>query len=245
MMVFLIGLGLGLLFSLLGAGGAILAVPALLLFSGSMQEATGGGLAVVWAAALFGAIAHARAGRVAIRIVFAFGLPSMAGAALGALVHPLVSERVIMVIFALVVIGAVVALLRPKRHAEQGEAAVPALIAAGLVTGALTGFLGVGGGFLIVPALTIWARLPLHRAVGTSMAIITLASFSGALVHLLAGHVSWRLALPMGAGAVVGALVGAPLAGRIPDKPLRVAFAVIALAVAGWMVIGAFRHPIG
>ncbi len=239
MMVFFAGLFLGLLFSLLGAGGAILAVPALLSFSGSLQEATGGGLVVVWAAAVAGALAHARAGRVVGRIVVGFGVPSMAGAALGALAHPLVPDRVTMLLFAVVVLGAVAAMLRPKRDAEEGEVSLAGLVFGGVLTGSLTGFLGVGGGFLIVPALTLWARLPLHRAVGTSMAVISLASFSGALVHLLAGHVSWTLAVPMGAGAIVGAVAGAPLAGKIPDRPLRIGFALIAIAIAISMVVKA------
>lgn len=236
MLAFVVGTVLGVVFALLGAGGGILAVPALLaVFSVSMAEATGAGLAVVWAAAVSGAISHGRAGRVSGRVAIVFGLPSIAGAALGAKLHVLVPERVTVALFSLVLATAVVAMFRQRRQVEPAPASTPALLVAGGVTGVLTGFLGVGGGFLIVPALTLWAGLELHRAIGTSMAVIAMSSLSGTLVHLWAGHVPASLVLPMGAGAIVGAMLGAPLAGRLPERPLRVGFAVLASLVAAGM----------
>lgn len=241
MMAFVVGVALGVVFAVLGAGGGILAVPVLLVvFGTSLQTATGAGLAVVWAAALSGALSHGRAGRVDWKVAASFGLPSVAGAALGAQLHALVPEKVTMVAFAVVLLAALVALFRPRTAGGGAPAKLLALLVAGLVTGALTGFLGVGGGFLIVPALTLFAGLPLHRAIGTSMAVIALASLSGAVVHLLAGHVPLALVLPMGAGAVLGAVVGAPLSGRLPERPLRVGFAGLSVVVAVGMLAKAF-----
>jgi uncharacterized protein len=240
MMAFVVGAVLGVVFAVLGAGGGILAVPVLLVvFGTSMQTATGAGLAVVWAAALSGAVSHGRAGRVDVRVGASFGLPSVVGAALGAKLHALVPEKVTMVTFALVLLMALAALFRPRRDGGGRPVRLVAVMGAGLATGVLTGFLGVGGGFLIVPALTLFASLALHRAIGTSMAVIALASFSGALVHLLAGHVPLELVLPMGAGAVLGAFVGAPLAGKLPERPLRLGFAALSVTVAFGMLVKA------
>lgn len=242
MMGFVVGAVLGVVFAVLGAGGGILAVPVLLfIFDTSMQTATGVGLAVVWAAALSGAISHARGGRVDVRVAASFGLPSVLGAALGAKLHALVPERVTMVAFAVVLLLALGALFRPKRDGSGARPRLVPMLLVGLATGALTGFLGVGGGFLVVPALTLFAGLPLHRAIGTSMAIISLASLSGAVIHLIEGHVQLQLLLPMGAGAVLGAFVGAPLGGRLPERPLRLGFAGLSVVVAVAMLVKALR----
>lgn len=233
MMAFVVGALLGVVFSVLGAGGGILAVPVLLIgFKTSVSEATGAGLAVVWVAAIAGTISHGRAGRVDARVALTFGLPSVLGAVGGAKLHALVPERVTVGLFALVLLTAVAAMFRKKPEAAAAPVATWAIVVAGVATGVLTGFLGVGGGFLVVPALTLWAALPLHRAVGTSMAVIAMSSLSGAVVHLLAGHVPLSLVLPMGAGAVVGAVLGAPLSGRLPERPLKIGFAVLAFGVA-------------
>ncbi len=237
---------MGVVFSVLGAGGGIISVPVLLaLFPISLTEATAGGLAVVWAAALTGAVGHARAGRVRWREVGLVGLPSMAGALAGTRLHALVPDRVTMLLFSGVLLIATAAFLRPRSAEAQGSGPVrvPVLVVIGLGLGVMTGFLGVGGGFLIVPALVLLARLPLKDAVGTSLAVIVAGSFSGALGYLLAGQAPISLVLPVGAGAVVGALVGAPLSGRLPERPQRIAFAVLAISVAISMAWSARNAP--
>lgn len=237
-MSFLAGLAMGIVFSVLGAGGGIISVPVLLaLFDIGLTEATAGGLGVVWAAALTGAVGHARAGRVRWREVGLVGLPSMAGALAGTRLHGLVPDRITMLLFSVVLLAATLAFLRPRRAEPEGgsPAPVPVLVTVGLGLGVLTGFLGVGGGFLIVPALVLLARLPLKHAVGTSLAVIVAGSFSGTMGYLWAGQAPIALVLPVAAGAVLGALVGAPLAGRLPERPQRIAFAVLALSVAAGM----------
>lgn len=240
MLAFVVGLILGVVFSLLGAGGGILAVPALLVvFSESMTVATGAGLAVVFAAAVAGSISHGRAKRVDWRVAGLFGVPSIAGAIGGARLHPLVPERVTMGLFALVLLVAVASMLRARKEGAGSVGSTPLLLAVGLGTGVLTGFLGVGGGFLIVPALTVLAGVPLHRAIGTSMAVIAASSLSGAITHLVAGHVPFALVGPMAAGSVLGALVGAPLSARLPEKPLKLGFVLLAVSVASGMALAA------
>jgi uncharacterized membrane protein YfcA len=242
MTAFLAGLVMGVVFALLGAGGGIIAVPVLLmLFHVPLAQATAGALAVVWAAATTGALSHARGARVTWRAALWVGLPSMAGAVLGAKLHALVPERVSLAAFAAVLLLATALMFRRKPDA-QGEPRLAArfLVPLGLGLGVLTGFLGVGGGFLIVPALVTLARLPLKPAIGTSMAIIAASSFTGALTYVLDGAAPMGLVLPMGAGAVLGALVGAPLAGKLPERPLKVGFAGLALVVSVMMGVKAF-----
>lgn len=240
MLAFVVGLTLGVVFALLGAGGGILAVPSLMVvFSESMTVATGAGLAVVFAAAVAGSIAHGREGRVDWRVAGLFGAPSIVGAVAGAKLHSLVPERVTMGLFSLVLLLAVGSMLRGRREGVGSRSSTLLLLGVGMATGVLTGFLGVGGGFLIVPALTVFAQVPLHRAIGTSMAVIAASSLSGAITHLVAGHVPFALVGPMAAGAVLGALVGAPLSARLPERPLKVGFAVLAVVVAAGMGLAA------
>lgn len=234
MSAFLAGLAMGIVFSLLGAGGGIVSVPVLMiLFKTSMTEATAGALAVVWAAAASGMVGHARGGRVTWRAVWLVGIPSMVGAVAGAKLHKLVPDRVTMMLFAAVLLVATYFMFRSRKDAH-GEPRLSwrFLVPVGLGLGVMTGFLGVGGGFLIVPTLVTLARMPLKAAIGTSLAIITGASFAGALTYVLEGAAPMGLVLPMGAGAMLGALVGAPLAGKLPERPLKVGFAVLAVTVS-------------
>jgi uncharacterized protein len=241
MVSFLAGLALGLVLSVLGAGGGIIAVPVLvLLYELPLGAAMGSGLGVVFAAAAPAALAHGRAGRVDVRTLLLFGPPSMLGAVLGTKLNALVPERITYALFALVLVLATASLFLPKKETGRG-ASKPVLVLVGLLLGVLTGFLGVGGGFLLVPALVALAQLPLHRAVGTSTALIAVSSFSGAATAVVSDPSNVALVLPIAAGAMAGALLGAPLAGRLPAGPLRVAFTSLALVVAavmGWKALG-------
>ncbi len=240
MIAFFTGLAMGLVFAVLGAGGGIIAVPLLMvLFKLPLGAATGGGLAVVFAAALTSAVGHARARRVDWRVTLTLGPASMVGAWLGARLNPLVPERVTAALFALVLVLATASLFLKK-----GETPVARprwlLVIVGLGLGALTGFLGVGGGFLLVPALVGLAALPMRRAAATSSALIAASSLTGAATAMARDSTLIMLVLPIAAGAVLGAVLGVPLAGRLPPKPLRVAFTVLALTVATGMAVKAY-----
>lgn len=241
MISFITGLALGLVLAVLGAGGGIIAVPVLLLlYKLPLGAAMGSALGVVFAAAAPAAIAHGRAKRVDLRTLLLFGPPSMLGAVFGTKLNALVPERVTYGIFALVLVLATASLFFPAKGEPSGASKVM-LVIVGLGLGVLTGFLGVGGGFLLVPALVTLARLPLHKAVGTSTALIAAASFSGATAAVVNDPSNVVLVLPIAAGAMVGALLGAPLSGRVPPGPLRVAFASLAVIVASvmsWKALG-------
>lgn len=136
MMAFVVGVLLGFVFSVLGAGGGILAVPVLLIgFKTSVAEATGAGLVVVWVAAIAGVISHARAGRLDVRVALTFGVPSVLGAVGGAQLHALVPEKVTVGLFALVLLTAVPAMFRKKPEAAAAPVATWAVVVAGVATG--------------------------------------------------------------------------------------------------------------
>ena len=235
MVGFFTGIALGLVLAVLGAGGGIIAVPLLLLlFKLPLGAATGSALGVVFAAAAPAAMAHWRARRVAVRTVLWFGPLSMLGAVLGAKLNTLVPERLTYALFAAVLVLATLSLFFPVMT-EEGPASKWTLVAAGLGLGVLTGFLGVGGGFLIVPALARFARLPLPQAIGTSTALIAVTSLSGAVAGLMNDPSNVRSVLPIAAGAMAGALLGAPLSGRLAPGPLRAGFASLSLVVSSVM----------
>ncbi len=241
---FVIGLVMGLVFAVLGAGGGIIAVPVLLLlFSLPLRDATGAGLAIVFAAALTSAVGHARAKRVDWRTLVLLGPSTMLGAVLGAKLNALVPERITAGLFALVLLTATASLFR-KKNEQASRAPKWVLLAAGLVLGVLTGFLGVGGGFLLVPVLVGLAMLPLHRAVATSAALIALSSLAGGVTAMVTKPELIALVLPLAGGAVLGAVLGVPLAGKLPEKKVRVGFAVLSVTVAAGMIVkAAFPLP--
>jgi len=230
----LIGVSLG----LLGGGGSILAVPLLVYVARvEVHAAIGMSLAIVGATAAVGGLVHARAGRVDLRAAALFGAAGMLAAPLGARASHLVAARVLLLLFAalMLVVGALMLLTRPAPH--TGARAHPlATATAGFGVGLLTGFLGVGGGFLVVPALTMLARLPIHAAVGTSLVVIAANSASGLAAHLGQGEMPLGLTAALTLSAVVGTLAGVRLSGEIDAARLRRGFALFVLLVAAFLV---------
>jgi uncharacterized membrane protein YfcA len=228
----LVGVSLG----LLGGGGSILAVPLLVYVAQlDVRVSVAMSLAVVGATALVASLAHARRGRVEWRAAALFGISGMIGASLGARLTPLVAPRVLLLLFALLMLAVGGLMVRGRRAAggviPPGPAAVGPVLAAGLAVGVLTGFLGVGGGFLIVPALTLFAHLPIHVAVGTSLLVIAANSAAGLVSHLGQESVPAGLTLAFTAVAVLGALAGERLASRTSPERLRRAFGVFVVLV--------------
>jgi len=225
----LIGLSLG----LLGGGGSILAVPVLVYVARlDVHAAIGMSLAIVGGTALVGGLVHARAGRVDLRAGALFGVAGMIAAPLGARATHLVAPRVLLLLFAALMLGVGAMMLRGggKIQASHRQRRLAAPLA-GLVVGLLTGFLGVGGGFLIVPALTLLAGLEVPAAVGTSLLVIAANSASGLVSHLGQGEMPVGLTAAFTLAAVVGALAGVRLSSRLDPLRLRLGFAVFVIAV--------------
>lgn len=230
----LIGVSLG----LLGGGGSILAVPVLVYVARvEVHAAIGMSLAIVGATAAVGGLVHARAGRVDLRAAALVGAAGMLAAPLGARASHLVAPRVLLLLFAALMLVVGVLMLHARAAPRAGARAHPlATAAAGVGVGLLTGFLGVGGGFLVVPALTMLARLEVHAAVGTSLVVIAANSATGLAAHLEQGAMPLRLTAALTLSAVVGAFAGARLASEIDAARLRRGFALFVLLVGVFLV---------
>ena len=233
----LIGVSLG----ALGAGGSILTVPILVYAMGvPVQAATGTSLAIVGLNATVGAVDAWRGGRALPRTGLAFGASGLIGALGGAWLNHQLRGELILVLFSILMLAAAAGMLRRSGMRDDTDAFderySPArwarLAAVGLGVGLLTGFFGVGGGFLIVPALVLVVGLPMRLAVGTSLLAIALNSLWGLLGHLRFGALDWGLTLLFGIGGLLGVLVGGKLAGRVPEKTLRTGFALLIVGVA-------------
>jgi uncharacterized membrane protein YfcA len=236
------GVLIGTLLGIVGGGGSILTVPILVYVIGlSAQSATATSLAIVGASALAGAVPHARAGRVNPRVAILFGVVGIAGAFAGSWLNHQVSGPWILLLFGLLMLGVAARMWRRKRPAaETGdmEARIGWQVpAAGLVVGLLTGFFGVGGGFLIVPALALVLGMPMALAVGTSLVIIAINSVSGLAAHLGVGGFNAEVALLFIAGGLLGGLLGGRLAGQVDERVLSRGFSVLVAVVGLYLVV--------
>ena len=246
------GLAIGIAVGMLGGGGSVLAVPVLVYVLGqSVSEATTASLVVVTAGALAGGLGHARAGRICWRHAGSFTLAAVPGLVAGTLAGDSVSGTALLAAFALIMLAAAAATWRKADDEEpadgtwEGGGACPPLrlprdLLAGVLVGFLTGFFGVGGGFVIVPTLAIALAFTMRTAVGTSLAIITATSLLGLAVHLLAGRgLDVGVTSTMTAACVAGALAGAGLAAKVPQRTLGRAFALLVCGVAAYLLVSA------
>ena len=232
----LIGVSLG----LLGGGGSILTVPILSYVAGmSTKAAIASSLFVVGVTSAAATISHARAGRVRWRTGLVFGAAGMAGAYGGGLLAGYIPARILMVLFGLMMAATAIAMLRKPRTTvavSTRELPVMKVVLEGIVVGAVTGLVGAGGGFLVVPALVLLGRLPMATAVGTSLLVIAMKSFAGFAGHLQHVDIDWPITLGVTAAAIVGSFFGGALAGRIPPATLRRGFGVFVIVMAAFVL---------
>ncbi len=243
------GLAIGVAVGMLGGGGSVLAVPILVyVLHQSVSEATTASLVVVAAGSIAGGLGHARANRICWRHAGTFTAAALPGIVLGTLAGETVSQTLLIVAFALVMLGAAQATWRragekePEGTWEPGATCPPLRLPRDLIAGAavgfLTGFFGVGGGFLIVPTLAIALAFTMRTAVGTSLAIITATALLGLAVHLIAGRsLDAGVTGTMSAACVAGALAGAVAASHVPQRALGQTFALLVVAVASYLLI--------
>jgi uncharacterized membrane protein YfcA len=231
----LVGVSVG----LLGGGGSILTLPLLVYVGGlSPRDAVAASLFVVGVASAAALIGHARAGRVHHRHGLLFGAGSMVGAFAGGRLAHLVSGRILLGAFTVMMLATGLAMMRPRAETVPRPATGAALgraVIAGVAIGVVTGLVGAGGGFVIVPALTLLLGLPMPVAIGTSLLVISmnsLAGFAGAITH---ASLPWPLVGGMALAAAVGAAVGSRLVGRVRPASLRRGFAWLVLAMTVFM----------
>jgi uncharacterized membrane protein YfcA len=240
----LVGITLG----LLGGGGSILTVPLLAYVAGmDAKQAIATSLLVVGVTSAVGAISHARAGRVQWRTGLVFGTGGMAGAYAGGLVARFIPGTVLLIGFAAIMIATAIAMLRGRKDVRAGEAprALPVIkiVLEGLVVGLVTGLVGAGGGFLVVPALALLGGLPMPIAVGTSLVVIAMKSFAGLAGYLASVHINWSAAAAVTAAALIGGLIGARLTAMVNPDSLRKAFGWFVLAMSS-VILGQEIHPV-
>jgi hypothetical protein len=233
----LIGLSLG----FFGGGGSILTLPLLVyVFGLEPKVAIASSLLIVAVASSFGVIQHARAGNVQLRTAALFGGAGIAGAYLGGRLSAWVDGRILLMLFAAVMIGTALAMWRGRKSsitAPGAQYAPMKLALQGVIVGSFTGLVGAGGGFLIVPALALWGGLPMPAAVGTSLVIIVancLAGFVGYSAHVA---IDWPLVAAISAVAVAGTVVGSRLSQRVDPAMLRRGFAAFVLLMGATILV--------
>ena len=237
-------LAIGLALGLLGSGGSILTVPVLVYLIGQGEKtAIAGSLFIVGSIAASGAAQFAWRRLVDWRSVVLFGLPGMAGTSLGAWLGGRVSGTLQLAVFANVMLLAAGLMFRPPTldTEERPSRAAWKIMIDGLMVGILTGFVGVGGGFLIVPALVLLSGLSMHLAVGTSLTIIALKSFTGfysyvGVLELLGLELDWKILSIVAGVGVLGSFAGRAIGARVSQASLRRVFAAFLIPVGLWIL---------
>jgi uncharacterized membrane protein YfcA len=233
----LIGVSLG----LLGGGGSILTVPILIYALGVAEKAAiATSLLVVGITSAVAAVQHARAGNVVWRVALVFAPAGMLGAFLGGLLARFIPASLILILFALIMAATAVAMWRgrkaPAEHERAQRLQIGKIFREGLVVGLITGLVGAGGGFLVVPALALLGGLPMPLAVGTSLVVISLKSFAGFAGYISHVDIDWSLAAVVTVSAVTGSFAGAGLASKVEPESLRKGFAVFVLTMAVYLL---------
>jgi uncharacterized protein len=248
----IIGVSLG----LIGGGGSILTLPVLVYLLGiNPLLSTAYSLFVVGTTSLVGSVNYMRLKQINYKAAVVFSIPSLLTVYLTRkFIVPVIPDPVfstdtfslsknvaIMVFFALIMLAASISMIRDKKaEAKQTDGAVqfnlPLIALEGMLVGLLTGIVGAGGGFLIIPALVLLARLPMKTAVGTSLLIIAVKSLAGFVGDLSNMAVDWPFLLEFTALSVAGIFVGTYLARFIPSQKLKVAFGYFVLVMGIYII---------
>lgn len=248
-----IGIALG----LIGGGGSILTVPVLVyLFHVNPVVATGYSLFIVGTTSAVGSVTYFRKGLVDIQTAIIFGIPSiLAVFATRHWILPMIPDHLVtigefeltrgillLLVFAVLMVVASFSMIKRAKAVEYEEAAArhfnyPMIIVEGIVVGVLTGLVGAGGGFLIIPALVMLSKLPMKKAIGTSLVIIAAKSLIGFLAEANATNVDWKLLLAITGCAIVGIFIGAEIGKRIDGDKLKPAFGWFVLVMGIYIII--------
>lgn len=246
-LVIILALTIGLLLGLLGGGGSILTVPVLVyLLNVDPKTAIATSLLVVGITSLTGMLGHARGGRVCLRTGLVFGAAGMLGAYGGGRLAAYLPSGILLLLFATIMFGTAIAMLRGRRTEDNtvqsnmplcpAHLPVMAILFDGLLVGGLTGLVGAGGGFLVVPALNLLGGLRMHAAVGTSLLVISMKSFAGLAGYISHVSIDYELAALLTGFAIIGSLLGGALSHRIGGQILRRFFGVFVIAIACYLL---------
>ena len=247
---YIAAIGMGLSLGLIGGGGSILTVPILVyLFHIDPVLATAYSLFIVGATSLFGSFSHIKLGNIHWRTAFVFGIPSIISVFLTRMYlvpaipnpiftvagHEVSKATGLLVLFAVIMLAASYSMIRKQKKAAEADIDevkynYPLILSEGAIVGVVTGLVGAGGGFLIIPALVLLAKLPMKKAVGTSLMIIAAKSLIGFMGDLRGDEViDWKFMLIFTAIAVVGIFTGSYMSSKISNDKLKPVF--------GWFVL--------
>ena len=257
-----IGFVSGVLSGAFGIGGGIITTPAIrLLLSAPALVAVGTPLPVIFPSALTGALTYARNGIADVRAGVTCGLAGVATAVLGAFATSWVGGDVVLLATAALVLytagdmilqafrparATPVPILPPEsetldqaaeRVAVSDRKRLVRLTGIGAITGLYSGFLGLGGGFVLVPLLTRWLGFDIKRAIATSLVAVTILAVPGTITHAFLGHVDWAIALALSVGVIPGAMVGARITLGSADRSVRLGFATLLVVVGVWLAV--------
>lgn len=246
------GLVVGTLLGLVGGGGSILAVPALVYGVGvPLAAAIPTSLVVVGASSAVAVLPRLRSG-VNWRLALVIGAAGTATAYIGAAVNRLLDPTILLFSFAALMVLAGIRMLMPATSTGGScalpggginwRSCLPKAIATGAIVGFLTGLLGVGGGFLLVPALTLALGLPMALTVGTSLVIIVINSAAGFAAHLGDLQIDWTVTAVFAAAAMAASLAAGRVGARIPDNALKRGFGVLILVIAAYVAVQALLN---
>lgn len=233
----ILAVGVGLSLGVLGGGGSILTLPILLyVLHLPEQEAITASLVVVGVTSLAAMVPHARAGNVDLRTGLVFAAAGTVGAFGGGWVAGYLPGKLLLGVFVAVMVVAGVAMIRGRRgDGTATPASAPRTLAAGFGAGTMTGLVGAGGGFVVVPALTLFGGLDVRRAVGTSLLVITLNTAAGFAGHALHARIDPVSTAVVTGAAVAGSVLGGAVSQRVPQQVLRRGFGVFVLVMAAFM----------
>ena len=234
-----IGISLG----LMGSGGSILTVPVLVyLFGQEEKVAIAGSLAIVGTIALAGGLVYLRANLINWKTVFLLGVPSMVATYVGAMLAVYIPGIVQLAIFSLIMLAAAMSMFRKQNFSETPHnPQTTKIILSGLFVGIITGVVGVGGGFLIVPALVIMGGLSMRNAVATSLFVIAINSYTGFIKYYFVLkqsniYLDWSIILSVAGIGVVGTFIGKFICHKVPQITLKRYFAYFLLLMAGFIL---------
>ena len=240
------GIVIGLLLGLTGGGGSILTVPLLVYIVGlEAKVAIATSLVIVGLASLAALVPHSRRGNVVWKIGLLFGAAGMAGAYSGGRLAEYFSDVVLLLIFAGVMIGCGSAMVRRRGPAAETsganagscERSTVRILLDGFVVGGVTGIVGAGGGFLVVPALVLLGGLPMHTAVGTSLFVISLKCFAALAGYISHAPIDLHSAVIVSALAMIGTVLGSRLSQKISGDQLQFGFGIFVLCVAAMLIV--------
>ena len=256
-----IGISLG----LIGGGGSILTVPVLVyLFSVQPIVATAYSLFIVGSTSLVGSLSKYKGGEINLKTAIIFGIPSIAAVyATRAFIVPAIPSEVLtlgsvvvtksllmMILFAVLMVFASISMIREKKKPVKEEIAeqkfnYPLILVEGVVVGMLTGLVGAGGGFLIIPALVLLSKLPMKQAVGTSLLIIAAKSLIGFTGDLGNVEMNWTLLISVTGLAIAGIFIGNMLSKKISADSLKKGFGWFVLVMGIYIIIKELFFPSG